>query len=124
MAFDKWLVLLGGLLAIAWVNWYFLLARRSAATAIPASAGQEITIKVEGGYDPAEVHVRAGTPVRLTFDRRETASCSEEVVLPDFQIRRFLPAHQKTVVEFTPTKPGVYEMSCGMGMLHGKVVVE
>lgn len=124
MALDRLLVLLGGLLAIAWVNWYFLLARRSVATAPPSLRGQEITIRVEGGYDPAEVHVRAGTPVRLIFDRRETSSCSEELVLPDFQIRRFLPPHQKTVVEFTPPKPGVYEMSCGMGMLHGKVVVE
>ena len=124
MTLDRWLVLLGGILAIAWVNWYFLAARRATATAVRSPAGQEITIRVEGGYDPAEVHVRAGQPVRLIFDRREASSCSEEIVIPAFQIRRFLPAHRKTVVEFTPAVPGVYEMSCGMSMLHGKVVVE
>ncbi len=124
MTLDRWLVLLGGLAVIAWVNWYFLFARRSAAVAAQSGAGQEITIRVEGGYDPAEIHVRKGTPVRLIFDRREESSCSEEIVIPDFQIRRFLPAFQKTAVEFTPAETGVHEMSCGMGMLHGKVIVE
>ena len=77
-----------------------------------------------GGYAPAEVRVKAGRPVRLVFDRQETNPCSEEVVIPDFGIRRFLPPHQKTAVEFTPTRPGSHEFTCGMGMLRGKVIVE
>jgi plastocyanin domain-containing protein len=62
--------------------------------------------------------------VRLVFDRQETAGCSEEVVIPDFGVRRFLPPHQRTTVEFTPTEPGRFEFTCGMGMLRGAVVVE
>ena len=81
-------------------------------------------IAVRGGYDPGTVTVKAGSPVRLVFDRQETSSCSEEIVLPDFGIRRYLPAHEKTAVEFTPTAAGTYEITCGMGMLHGKLVVE
>jgi plastocyanin domain-containing protein len=79
---------------------------------------------VQGGYTPAEVRVRAGRPVRLTFDRQETSGCSEEVVFPDFGVRRFLPAHARTVVEVTPPAAGTYEFTCGMGMLRGRIVAD
>jgi plastocyanin domain-containing protein len=119
------LVVAGGAAALAWVNWYFFLSTPAAATAAPASGGaQEVTIVVQGGYTPAAVRVRAGAPVRLVFDRRETSGCSEEVVIPDFGVRRFLPANEKTVVELNPAAPGSHEFTCGMGMLRGRIVVE
>ncbi len=62
--------------------------------------------------------------MRLVFDRREDSSCSEEVVIPDFGIRRFLPAHEKTTVELTPESAGRYPFTCGMSMLRGTLVVE
>jgi plastocyanin domain-containing protein len=122
---TDWAVVLGGILTIAWINWYFFLAEKATATAVAGAGGvQEVTIAVRGGYDPADVRVRRGVPVRLVFDRQETSGCSEEVVLPDFGIKRFLPAHQKTVVEFTPEKAGTYEFTCGMSMLRGRLTVE
>ena len=36
----EWLVLLGGIAAIAWVNWYFFIAPRRAAARERARAGQ------------------------------------------------------------------------------------
>lgn len=120
-----WMVIAAGVAAIAWVNWWFFLARRPAATAATGAGGvQEVTIAVQGGYSPSEVRVRKGAPVRLVFDRRETSSCSEEVVLPEFGIRKFLPAFQKTVVELTPEKAGSFDFTCGMSMLHGRLIVE
>jgi plastocyanin domain-containing protein len=117
------LVILGGLAAIVWVNWYFLVAGRQASEAVAGAGGvQEVRIRVAGGYDPAHVRVRQG-PVRLVFDRQETSGCSEEVVLPDFGIRRYLPAHEETVIEFTPERAGRYEFTCGMSMLRGSVTV-
>jgi plastocyanin domain-containing protein len=125
MSPSDWIVILLGLAAIAWVNWYFFLARRPAATAVTGAGGaQEVTITVQGGYAPAEVKVKRGAPVRLVFDRQETSSCSEEVVIPDFGIRKFLPAFQKTTVELTPREAGVFDFTCGMSMLHGKLIVE
>ena len=112
-----------GLAAIGWINWWFLLARRKPASAVTAGGVQEVPIVVAGGYDPAEIRVRAGTPVRLLFDRRETSPCSEEVVLPDFGLERFLPAHRTTAVEFLPERPGTYEFTCGMRMLRGRLTV-
>ena len=117
-------VTLGGLAAIAWVNWYFFLARGESVSAAAGPGPQRIRIVVEGGYTPATVRVRTGRPVRLEFDRRETSGCTEEVVLPDFGIRTYLPAHRTTPVEFTPTRPGRFEFTCGMAMVRGTLVVE
>jgi plastocyanin domain-containing protein len=117
------LVILGGLAAITWVNWYFLVAGRQVSEAAVGAGGwQEVRIRVAGGYDPAHVRVRRG-PVRLVFDRQETSGCSEEVVMPDLGIRRYLPAHAETVIEFTPERAGRYEFTCGMSMLRGSVTV-
>jgi plastocyanin domain-containing protein len=119
------LAIAAGIAAIACVNWYFFLAERRAVEAVPRDGGvQEVAITVKGGYDPATVRVRHGQPVRLVFDRQETSGCSEEVVIGNFGIRKFLPAFQRTTVEFTPRQAGTYDFSCGMGMLHGKLIVE
>ena len=109
-------------LLIVLVNWYFLGPKK--ATVAAATGGVvDLTIRVEGGYSPAEVEVPAGSRVRLTFDRREDNPCSDELVIPDFGIRRDLPAFQKTVVEMTAT-PGRHEFKCGMGMLHGAIIAK
>jgi plastocyanin domain-containing protein len=122
---TDWIVVAAGVAAIAWVNWYFFLAGRQAATATAGAGGvQEVTITVHGGYEPAEVRLQKGVRARLVFDRQETSGCSEEVVLPDFGIRRFLPAFQKTTVELTPDQAGSFEFTCGMSMLRGRLVVQ
>ncbi len=134
-----WMVLLGGVAGIAWVTWYFFLADQGTVQAVlantpasgdlpeasaPGAAEQSITIVVHGGYSPSTIRVRAGEPVTLVFDRQETSSCSEEVVFPDFGVRKYLPAHAKTTVVLTPPTPGTYEFTCGMSMLHGRLVAE
>ena len=128
MSSTDWLVILAAAAAIGWVNWYFFVAPRRAVAAVAApSTGvgpAEVRIVVRGGYEPATVRVPAGRPVRLVFERQETSGCSEEVVFPDFGIRKFLPTGQPTAVEITPPTPGRYEFTCGMSMLHGAVVAE
>ena len=120
-----WLVIAGVLAAILWVNWYFFFAQRATVSATAGSGGlQEVTIAVRGGYEPASVRVKAGTPVRIVFDRQETSGCSEEVVFPDFGIKKFLPAFQKTSIEVTPPRAGKYEFTCGMSMLRGTLIAE
>ncbi len=125
MSALDWIVILASLAAIAWVNWWFFVARRPAATAVAGAGGaQEVTITVQAGYEPAEVKVKRGVPVRLIFDRQETSGCSEEIVIPDFGIRKFLPAFQKTAIELTPKEAGTFDFTCGMSMLHGRLIVE
>jgi plastocyanin domain-containing protein len=118
-----WAIAAGALALIALVNWYFL-GPRAVVRAAPATGGaQDLTVVVEGGYSPNAIEVPLGSRVRLTFDRREDNPCSDEVVIPGFSIRRDLPAFAKTVVEFTADKPGRHEFRCGMGMLHGALIV-
>lgn len=132
---TEWLVILGGLATIAWVNWYFFLAGRTnavqavAAVATGGTTGgaappAQVTITVDGGYSPQQVRVKAGRPVRLVFDRKDTGSCSEEIVLPDFGVRKFLPTGQQTTIEVTPPTAGRYEFTCGMSMLRGAIIAE
>lgn len=118
-------VVLGGIALIALINWYFFFSDRETVQAVVTGGGvAEVPIVVLGGYSPSTVRVPAGSRVRLVFDRREESSCSEEVVIPDFGIRKFLPAHDKTVVELTTGAPGRHGFTCGMSMLRGTLVVE
>jgi plastocyanin domain-containing protein len=119
------LILTAGVIAIAWVNWYFFMAPKAVVTAKPSASGsQEVTITVEGGYSPSVVRVKKGQPVRLIFDRQEKSPCSDEVVISDFGVRRFLKPFEKTVVDLNPTKAGSFEFACGMSMLRGRIEVE
>ena len=127
MSGADWAAVIAGLATIAWVNWYFFVAGRSKAVAAAPGAGRgaaTVTIRVEGGYDPATIRVNAGQPVRLVFDRRDRSGCSEEVVLPDFGIKKFLPTGEPVTIEVTPPKPGRYEFMCGMSMLRGEIIAE
>jgi plastocyanin domain-containing protein len=116
-------VLGGGIGAIAFVLWYFFGPKKQ-IHARPTQAGvQEVNILVKGSYSPDVIVVEKGRPVRLTFYRDETASCSEQIILSDFGIARDLPAYKTTSVEFTPNKAGEFSFTCGMRMMRGKLVV-
>ncbi|HET8633795.1 MAG TPA: cupredoxin domain-containing protein [Gemmatimonadales bacterium] len=118
-------VLLAGVAAIAWINWFFFIApSRRGVEATSTMGMQEALIVVRGGYEPATIRVKSGTPVRLVFDRQETNSCSEEIVFPDFNIRRYLPAFERTTVDLPAPAPGEHPFMCGMSMLHGRLIAE
>lgn len=133
MTATEWVVVAGAATLIVWVNWYFLGTAGPAVVATaPADghaaaaevAASEIVIVVDGGYRPNAVRARAGVPTRLVFDRRDDSACSEEVVIPDFGVRRFLPTGERTTIEITPATPGRYPFTCGMSMLRGTIVVD
>jgi plastocyanin domain-containing protein len=117
-------VLVVGVIAIALVNWYFFAPRKGAAASVGTDGAQTIRIKVQGGYDPQTVRVKRGKPVRLVFDRQEKSPCSEELVMADFGIRQFLAPFKETPIELKPDRAGSFDITCGMSMLHGKLVVE
>src|SRR3989344_6408359 len=116
---DKAIVTILGILGIVFIYWYFFGKREK-----KVAAGTAIDILVEGGYSPEVISVVRGRTTRLNFFRKDPSSCLEEVVLPDFKIRKTLPLNQKVVIEITPQKSGQYSISCGMNMYHGKIIVE
>ncbi|GAA4509320.1 cupredoxin domain-containing protein [Hymenobacter ginsengisoli] len=118
------LVTLIGLGLMGFVGWFFFLAPHQVGAATTTTAGvQQVDIRVKGGYSPDVIEVKRGQPVQLNFYRDEESSCSEELLIPDFSIRRELPAFQTTAVEFLPQQAGRFEFTCGMHMLRGSLVV-
>ena len=118
-------VILSGIVLTVLIAWYFWFAPKAQTRAAISESGvQEVAITVKGGYTPDVIVVKAGRPVRLTFTRQESASCSEKVVFPDFNQNANLPEGERVTVEFMPEKPGEYGFQCQMGMLRGKLIVE
>ena len=115
----EWIGAAAGL-ALTVTVWGLFLAR---ARRDPRS-GQVRRIRIDGTYDPSEVHVRAGEPARLIFRREETAACSERVVFPDFGISVMLPPFEDVVVDLPASEPGEHEFTCRMQTLHGTLIVD
>jgi len=110
---------------IGFVGWFFFLAPHQVTAAVSSSSGiQQVDITVKGGYSPDVIEVEQGKPVQLNFYRDEDNSCSEELLLPDFNIRRELASFQTTTIEFLPQQTGTFTFTCGMHMLRGSLVVK
>ena len=120
---DRIAAIAAGAALLVFLYVFFFGRRRPARAAAAASGAQQITIVVEGGYSPDLIVARRGLPLQLTFDRRESSPCSDEIVLPEFGVRQPLPAHARTVITITPDRLGDFEFTCGMNMLHGKIRV-
>ncbi len=122
---NKIAVTLGGLGLLGLQLWWFLLSKPKSQKAVATGGNfQEVTVTVDGGYDPSRIVVQVGKPVRLKFARKDPSSCLEQVVIPDFHIAADLPLNQVTTVEFTPKQAGTYLFTCGMNMFRGEIQAE
>ena len=117
-------VAVGAVLLIGFILWFFFGPRTAATAKVGATGVQEVDIVVQGGYTPDRIEVVQGRPVRLNFLRKESTSCTEQVILGDFGIAKELPQDRTVPVEFTPEKPGEFVFHCGMNMVRGKIVVK
>jgi len=126
MELDKIIVLIVGFLGIVFVYWFFLMKKEEAveATGGTDSTGPpQVDILVEGGYTPSVISIEQGKPTTVNFLRKDSNSCLEEVVVPEFKLRKYLPLNEKTSVQITPKQKGEFVFSCGMGMYHGRIIV-
>lgn len=119
MELDKILVTIFSLAGIAFTYWFFLMKKEDVI-----SVTDSVDITVDGGYTPNTISIPKGKTTKITFFRKDSSSCLEEIVLSDFKIKKFLPMNQKVSIELTPQKTGEYPFSCGMNMFHGKIIVE
>jgi len=95
-----------------------------AVQAIDQGGYQEVNINIgQYGYDPEVIKVKAGTPVKLNFEKDYSGCCLSVLRIPGFNIQKSMQVG-KTTVEITPTKPGQYSFACGMGMFGGTIIVE
>jgi hypothetical protein len=88
---------------------------------IPEGA-TKVTVSASG-YEPSQVSVKKGQPVKLAFYRADSNNCGGEVVFSKQNITKKLPVGETVLVEFTPTEAGEIAFACGMNMFRGKVVV-
>lgn len=124
MGLLEWLLAIGGL-ALTVLAWGVFVSRGNAGPRMPSAGDAEVRlIRVNEGYQPSELHVAAGRPVRLLFRREETAPCSERVVFPDYGISVGLPPFEDVAVDLPASEPGAHRFCCGMEMLHGNIIVE
>lgn len=119
MQLDNIIVIIVGTLVIAFIYWFFLMKKEKAIT-----VGDSVDITVEGGYSPDTIVFTNGKKITLRFTRKDQSSCLEEVVIPEFKIRKFLPLNQTVSIELKLKKAGEYEFVCGMNMFHGKLIVK
>ncbi len=108
---------------LAFLVWFFFGPRRSTRTE-NVGATQSITVTVKGGYSPNTIEAVLGVPLNIIFDRQESGSCTEQVVISSFGIIVDLPANKRTSVTFTPDHEGTFDFACGMNMVHGKLIVK
>jgi plastocyanin domain-containing protein len=113
-----------GLVLIGLIVWYFWLYRREGVQVAEVGGVQDVSIKVKGGYDPDVIVVKKDKPVRLHFNRQESAMCSEMVIFDKINQSAKLPEGETVTIDFTPHERGEIPFQCQMGMLRGKINVE
>ena len=96
-------VILISIFLLAFLVWFFFGPRRSTRTE-NVGATQSITVTVKGGYSPNTIEAVLGVPLNIIFDRQESGSCTEQVVISSFGIIVDLPANKRTSVTFTPDR--------------------
>jgi len=86
------------------------------------------TVYTEAKFlDPSIFKVKAGTKVRFEIDVRDSGSgCGYAITIPGlYESIIPLKANVPIIMEFTPTAPGSYEITCSMYMInYGSIVVE
>lgn len=94
-----------------------------AATARLVDGVQEVSFDL-GASQYAPITVQKGIPVRWTInaDERNINGCNEELVVPQYNIRKKL-VPGANVITFTPDDSGIVNYSCWMGMISSTIKV-
>lgn len=114
---NSGLVLAGSSFTIDFWN-----SSRSAVVAAVSEDIQVVKMDVDWVFQPTEFKIKKGVPVRWEINGINVSGCSNEVVIPQLNIRQKI-YEGRNIVEFTPTKEGVLPFSCWMGMLNGRFIV-
>lgn len=101
------------------------LNRAQSVNAAEVVAGvQQINMSVStNGYEIDKNVVKAGFPVRISFDSKGTVGCARSFSIPSLGITKLLPEKGQEELVFTPEKPGLLTYSCNMGMHVGSITV-
>ena len=115
---DKIIVTSLGLGTIAAIYWFFFGKKEESM-----KASDTWNIIVEGGYKPNVIKIFKDKPATLTFTRKDPNPCLEEIVLPDYKIKKFLPINKPVTITLPLPHPDKISIHCGMNMFHGRIEV-
>jgi plastocyanin domain-containing protein len=96
-------------------------------TATPAGKNGIRTVELtvtSKGFEPADVKVKAGHPVRLVVTRKTDKTCATEIILDDLGVNQPLPLDTPVTVEFTPSESGTLRYACAMDHISGIVTIQ
>lgn len=100
-------------------------AQKPASAPVTKNGVQLVDLTVTSkGFEPANVKVKAGQPVRLLVTRKTDKTCATELVMEDLGINQPLPLDTPVTVEFTPSESGTLRYACAMDHIGGLVTVQ
>jgi|SRR3989344_9176022 len=134
------LMIVAGVLIFAFMANSFMAANNNANGSPDTTTGQfvnngnnqiqqpssDVYIKALAGfsYDPMQVTVKKGVPVKIHFTAEQNVGCGRQLVIYGTNVNVVSKNGEEQTVEFTPQKEGTFEYSCGMRMMKpGKLVV-
>ena len=88
--------------------------------------GSTIVINVENyGYNPPEIHAKAGVPVTLKLVTDDVRSCSRAFIIPSLKVQIVLEQTGEATVQIPAQKDGAkINYSCSMGMYGGRIIFD
>lgn len=122
MTMDKILIAIAAFFLEVFIYWFFFGKKYTYIKTVKGR--RSIGILVNGGYKPENIKIKKGETTKLIFERKDRNTCLEEIVIPDFKIKKYLPLNKKVEIILTPQETGIFQTHCGMGMFHGKIIVE
>ena len=114
---EQIFVTTSGIALIALIAWFFFGKREETL-----SASDHHTIITDGGYTPSTVAIVANKPAMLTFIRKDSNSCLEDIIFPDYKIKEYLPLNKPVTITLNPPHPLRSEFHCAMNMFRGKLI--
>jgi plastocyanin domain-containing protein len=100
-------------------------AQKPAAAPVDKNGVRTVELTVTSkGFEPANVKVKAGHPVRLVVTRKTDKTCATELVMDDLGINQPLPLDTPVTVEFTPSESGTLRYACAMDHISGILTIQ
>ena len=118
---QEFMINLIGILLIALIVWWFLLAKPKAKRI----SEDIIDIIVDDGvYNPAIIKASKGQTIKLRFIRKDPSPCAQVVIFSDFNKSAELPLAKPKTLSLQLTEAGEFEFTCQMAMYRGTLIVE
>lgn len=74
------------------------------------------------GYQPQTFNIKINQPVKWVINAKQLTGCTSAIMIANLNIYKKLNPGIN-IIEFTPTKAGELDFSCGMKMIWGKFIV-